>query len=487
MANQTLMLLSVIVTNGLVNVTASSPEDVDLSLMQKAATLDPVLGKELSLLGFNDADLSRVRRHDDHDDHHENHMKAMAALKVACGEIDAAIAMVGNHSQEEAAIGKLETAKSKLEEVLTLEESEAGHGSEDSHEGHEEHEHTHEKVKHALEHLVHAIGDLKAHKEHEGANHTEDEHTECAMKDLKLVKEEVEHARAAGLRACATGEVEHAMVDILKAMVGVLTSNANATAGGIAHAKKCLECAVADLKELSTEEHKFEQDTHALEDLTHALGDLAHAAGDLKEHTEPGHKHTGKDTECMIKDFKHALGDLKCAFDDLHTAHSLSDLHCALHDLEHLKDHKLAKKKAHVAECIAHDVIHGATMAVKSKHLYKSYGARLVKYATSLKKKPTLKKTPVWLKSTLSKSIKVIKERCHKHHETKMKKECYFKCEVAHQKCEKTPECWPLPTYAKNYKQCNAVRKTCGGKCKVCKKKCSTLKHEHEETEGHDH
>jgi hypothetical protein len=474
-------------------VTASPPQEAAFSLMQKAATLNDVfegMDKDVRdhLHGLSLVANANAHDHDDndHDAHHDNHVKAMAALKEACGEIDTALASV-KAGEEEAAVPKLESAKGMLEKVLGLEKSEAGHDSEESHEGHEEHEHTHEKVKHALEHLTHAIADLKKHKEGESeAEH--EEHTSCALKDLALVKEEVEHARAGGLRACATGEVEHGMKDLLKATLALMNSNSEGVSAGIQHAAKCLEHAVKDLKELSEEEHKFEQDTHALEDLQHALGDLKHAAEDLKAHLEPGHNHTGEDMECMRKDIKHALSDLKCAFDDLHTAHALSDLHCAQHDLEHLADHKLVKKKAHVAECIAHDTIHGATLAVKSKHLYKSWGARLVKWSGKLKENPKSAYRAKKVGFYINKTIGIIKDRCEKHHEKAMKKKCYHKCHEEHEKCESTPECKTLVLFAKNEKTCLVVRKECKTKCKACDKKCKSLKHEHKEASpSHDH
>merc|ERR1719272_2910434 len=307
-----------------------------------------------------------------------------------------------------------------MKELLEVVEVEAAHENVTGHDddsllqhgpnGHE-HEHNSGKLKHAHEHLGHALADLKEHKDDE-SEEAHAKHTSHATKDLKMAKETVTHALSDGLRACATGEVEHALRDLLKAMIAVSGPKAADAAAFIEHAQGDLKHAVEDLKGLPDVEHKFEQDSHALEDIMHALEDLDHALGDLKEHE--GHAE-GEDacTAHVMKDLKHAMADLKCANDDLHTAHALSDLHCALHDLGHIAEHADDKAEmAHVAECIAHDITHAAVEAVKSEHLYKSYGARLVKAAGRIKKKPLSARYAAYAKKYIGKSIAVIQKKC---------------------------------------------------------------------------
>jgi len=424
--------------------------------------------------------------HDDHsgehDEHHDEHVKAMKALREVIVEIDAAIGDVAKEGGEASAIGHIEHA---MKELASATETEAAHEEETGHDhesllmhgpnGHE-HEHSAEKLKHAHEHLDHALKDLQEHKEDE-SEEAHAEHTSHATKDLATAKEMVTHALSDGLRACATGEVEHALRDLLKAMIAVSGPKAADAAAHIEHAKGDLTHAVEDLKGLPDAEHKFEQDSHALEDIEHALEDLDHALGDLKAEGED------TDTAHMMKDLKHAMADLKCANEDLHTAHALSDLHCALHDLGHIAEHADDKAEmAHVAECIAHDITHAASLAVASEHLYKSYGARLVKAGQRLQKKPSSARSAAYTKKYIDKSIAVIQKKCEKHHKKVMKAKCKAECNEAQDSCVNTAQCKKLADYAKNEKACWALSKgTCKSDHKVCKAKCKQLKHA-----GHD-
>jgi len=379
MAPQALTLLTLLIAHGLVDVTASPPQD--LSLMQKSAIVHSespiVAADEGTAAPAQEVDDDHEHDHEEdveeedhddhegeHDEHHDDHVAAMKALKVVLVEIDAAIEDIAKEGKEAAVLGHLDHAAKSIAVALGKEK---GHGPDESHENSHEHEHSAEKLKHAQEHLEHAIADLKEHKEGESeAEHAE--HTGHATKDLKTVKETVMHALSDGLRACATGEVEHALRDLLKAMIAASGPKPEDAAALIQHAIGDLEHATEDLKGLTDEEHKFEQDSHALEDIQHAVSDLKHALEDLAGHE--GHEGADADTEHMMKDLKHAMRDLKCANDDLHTAHSLSDLHCALKDLGHIAEHKDdATEMAHVAECIAEAVVHAAVSAVKSKHL----------------------------------------------------------------------------------------------------------------------
>jgi hypothetical protein len=289
-------------------------------------------------------------------------------------------------------------------------------------------------------------------------------------------------------RACAKGEVQHAMKDVLKALVAVVSAKPGDAKPFIEHAIKCVEHSAKDLEGM-IEPRNYEagkplhQDNHAKKDIKHAKEDLEHALADLAEHQSEGHVHTGEDTQCMLKDLKHVLFDLKCANDDLLTAQALFDLKCAngyftKSFFQTMMRQMTPEDRVLLQKDLADDIMHGAALSLASGTLYRSYAARLTRAAKKLTKSTTEKaqKLHDYANKYVFDSLKVMEKKGAKHHVKVEKKKCNEKCHADYEKCYKAEPCKSLTTYAKNEKACWAMSKSCKAKVKECYTKCKATK-----------
>jgi len=312
--------------------------------------------------------------------------------------------------------------------------------------------------------------------------------TNGVQNPLNMVHVVLSEAINGAQRACAKGEVEHALGDVLKAMTAATGPKPEDARAPIEHALKDLDHALTDLEGMIDPRNyqtgkPLHQDKHAIEDIKHAQGDLQHALKDLNEHESEGHEHTGEDTQCMLKDLKHVLYDLKCANDDLLTAQALFDLNCAAGDLtrsffQTMMRQITAEQRVLVLKDVGDDLKHAAELSLESGHLSRKYAARLVRTANKLTKSTPEKaqKNHDFANKYINKAQKSIEKKAAKHHVKAEKKKCDEKCHDEYDKCCKAGKCKSLATYAKNEKACWAVSKSCRAADKECHTKCKATK-----------
>eukprot|EP00746_Dinoflagellata_sp_MGD_P162722 gnl/MRDRNA2_/MRDRNA2_90409_c0_seq1.p1 gnl/MRDRNA2_/MRDRNA2_90409_c0~~gnl/MRDRNA2_/MRDRNA2_90409_c0_seq1.p1 ORF type:complete len:762 (-),score=194.54 gnl/MRDRNA2_/MRDRNA2_90409_c0_seq1:95-2380(-) len=421
----------------------------------------------------------------DHGEHHLEHLEAMNALKEALVEIDAAIAAVGQEGNETAimtVMTHLGQATAKLTFAVSKEGGPEGHGVDGSHseESADAHEHTAAKLMHAMEHLEEAVTELSEHAEGESAE-AHQAHTTHALKCLMIVKQKVSEALAGGLRSCAMDEVEHALRDLLQALVVASGPTPQLSAPKLKHAMKDLAHAKKDLLILTLTKSPHHQDKHALHEINHAMEVLKEAidkldAGELEEGRE------------LMKHITHSLKDIKCASTDLHIAHSLHDLLCALHDIEHMHDHEGdANELGHMAECIENDMKHAAKVAVHLDHLPKARGARIYAAASKVKKNPSAERTHKAAKKVIEKSIKIIKAKTARRHKEEEMRHCQGRCSHEYHKCLSSEMCKTMAMWANNSKHCDAENKKCTKAYKQCRACCKPKNHDKSVCKEHHH
>merc|ERR1719238_2038609 len=110
------------------------------------------------------------------------------------------------------------------------------------------HQHATEKLRHAGTHLEHALSEITTNMSN-------------ALRDVGHAEAAVKRALADGLRACAAGEVEHAITDLLGGLVAVSSSKTKDAVPLIQHAVEVLQHAQNDLADKAVEGSRIEKMT----------------------------------------------------------------------------------------------------------------------------------------------------------------------------------------------------------------------------------
>jgi hypothetical protein len=409
----------------------------------------------------------------DHDEHHLEHLQAMNALKEVLQSLDAAVAGSGGEGNQTQVMMHLNNAALKLMFALSTEGGGDGHGSDGAHSEDVDvvHEHTAEKLTHARHHLEEAVREMAEHSDEE----TEEEHvkhTAHALKCLATVKHIVHAALADGMRACAMGETEHALRDLLMALVEVTGATPKLAVPKIQHAIQDLSHTSKDLEILiKMAETPHHQDEHSLHGVTHALEILTETVGEL---SSGEWVKTRESTHHVIKHIGHAMKDIKGANTDLHIAHSLADLFCAMHDIEHIKeDEEDAEHASYVAGMIESDMKHAIKVAVYFDHLTKPSAVKVVIAANALKASPLDEEVGKKAKKEIMTAIMGIKARCAQIHRRLTFLGCRAGCKEGMKECLSGSGCETLEIFAGNADKCFREAAKCGRKIGVCRKCCT--------------